>query len=111
MTALKSLKQIFPIRLFENAIFSCEVHKKKPDDEMYTHLLQKWNLIAGESIFIDDRESNLLPFEKMGGKTFKFDPSKLSESINLLQKILENDNAPEKFAVHFTCFPNLIKIV
>ncbi len=45
--------------LFDGGVASCEVHINKPDPRIYKALLDKYQLKAGESVFIDDRLENV----------------------------------------------------
>lgn len=43
----------------DGGVYSYEVKKIKPDPEIYTELLKKYNLIPEETIFIDDVKENI----------------------------------------------------
>lgn len=45
-------------KLFHGGIASCEVKLNKPDPRIFMALLQKYNLVAEECIFIDDNKTN-----------------------------------------------------
>ena len=53
---------------FDDILFSCYTKRLKPETQTYVDALKKWNADAKESIFIDDNEKNLFPFEQLGGK-------------------------------------------
>ena len=55
---LDTLKQRRFWPLFDGGVASCEVHLLKPDYRIYQALLQKYRLVASESIFIDDNKTN-----------------------------------------------------
>lgn len=55
---------------FHQAYYSHLVKMSKPDVEIYEHLLQSNNLVAGETIFLDDNKDNLAGANKAGIKTF-----------------------------------------
>lgn len=55
---LETLQQRRFWSLFEGGIASCEAHMLKPDIRIYQMLLQKYHLIASESVFIDDNKIN-----------------------------------------------------
>lgn len=57
---------------FDAVIISCDVGVKKPDARIYKLLLKKLKIKAGEVVFIDNREWNLIPARKMGIKTILF---------------------------------------
>lgn len=57
---------------FEKIISSCDVGMQKPDLDIYEHLLKEIQFKPEEVIFIDNREENLAPAEKLGIKTHHF---------------------------------------
>jgi len=59
-------------KLFKGGVFSCDVHFIKPSPEIYHHLLLKYDLIPGESIFFDDMKANVEAAEKEGIKGVLF---------------------------------------
>ena len=52
--------------LFDGGVASCEVHINKPDPRIYKALLAKYQLKAGESVFIDDRLENVQAAFRLG---------------------------------------------
>lgn len=54
------------ISLFKGGVFSHEVGVRKPDPKIYTFALSKAHALPSETVFIDDKESNLDPAKKMG---------------------------------------------
>jgi epoxide hydrolase-like predicted phosphatase len=69
---------------FDGGIFSHEVGVRKPNPQVYKIILQKFNLIPEETIFIDDKEKNLVPAREIGMKTILF------ENAEELRKELNN---------------------
>ncbi len=57
-------------RYFDGGIISAEVRIAKPDIRIYNLLIEKYSLIAGECLFIDDLEVNVQAAEKVGMKGF-----------------------------------------
>lgn len=53
-------------RLFDGVVLSCEVHRLKPDPEIYKTLLDKYHLNPSECVFIDDSQPNVLAAHKLG---------------------------------------------
>lgn len=43
----------------DGQVFSFEVHQIKPEPEIYRTLLDKFNLVADECVFLDDRRENI----------------------------------------------------
>ena len=56
-------------RYFDGGVISSEVKFSKPDRRIYEILLEKYFLLAPESLFIDDIEINLKTAEGLGMKT------------------------------------------
>jgi glucose-1-phosphatase len=55
---------------FHQAYYSHLVKMSKPDVEIYEHVLLSNNLVARETIFLDDNKDNLLGANKAGIQTF-----------------------------------------
>lgn len=58
--------------LFEGVVFSSRLKMIKPEPGIYNYLLNKYNLKAEESIFIDDQEENTVAAEELGFRTIHF---------------------------------------
>ena len=72
--AINHLEATYPIwDLFDGAVFSCRIKKIKPDAEIYEHLLQTFELIAADTVFIDDMAVNLEAASQFGIKTVLFE--------------------------------------
>lgn len=56
----------------DGGILSFEDKMKKPEKEIYEHIIKKCNLIPEKCIFIDDREENLVEAENIGINTILF---------------------------------------
>lgn len=75
---------MFPvISLFDGKVYSAPIKLLKPNAEIYRYLLNKYNLKANETLFIDDLKENVLGAEKVGIKSFQFNHNlyKLKEWI------------------------------
>ncbi|MFP6806365.1 MAG: HAD family phosphatase [Pseudomonadales bacterium] len=59
--------------LFDGAVFSCRIKKIKPDAEIYEHLLETFDLVATDTVFIDDMAVNLEAASQFGIKTIQFE--------------------------------------
>ena len=53
-------------RYFEGGVISAEVRVSKPDIRIYKLLLEKYSLLPGETLFIDDLEANVRAAEVAG---------------------------------------------
>lgn len=70
------------IELFDKKIFSYEIGCVKPDEQTFTTVLNKAQIIADETLFIDDHEINIKRAEEVGihGILFK-DAEQLKEEL------------------------------
>jgi len=59
--------------VFDGKVISCRIHMIKPEPEIYRYLLDYYDLIAEETIFIDDTPANLEPASRLGIRTVKFE--------------------------------------
>ena len=78
--------------LFNDVIYSCDVGMMKPDTNLFAHAIAKWNISPNESVFVDDRAENLVPFSNLGGETFLFDRFNLVGTTNSLRKKIYESN-------------------
>jgi epoxide hydrolase-like predicted phosphatase len=71
--------------LFNGGVFSYEVGFRKPDPRVYKIALEKAGEKAEETVFIDDKESSLIPARQMGITTILFEtPEKLGKDLKNL---------------------------
>ena len=56
----------------EGGILSYKEHLIKPEPEIYRTLLDKFNLVADECVFLDDRRENIEAAETQGIHTVLF---------------------------------------
>ncbi len=56
--------------LFRKAYYSHEINMRKPDEEIFVHVLEDSRLEPSETLFLDDTRENLLGAEKVGINTF-----------------------------------------
>ncbi len=65
---------------FERAYYSHQVHMRKPDLEIFEMVLSENNLVATETLFLDDNLSNLEGAQQLGISTFQvINPNQLFE--------------------------------
>ena len=57
---------------FEGIVISGVEKCKKPEDKIYNILLERYNLIPEETLFIDDNKRNILAAENLGIKCIHF---------------------------------------
>lgn len=73
---------------FHHAYYSNEVGYRKPEKEIYELVLQKENLIAGETFFVDDKAENVEAAKTLGIQAYQLtDRNKLKELLTDLKII------------------------
>lgn len=73
-------------KFFDGIILSAFERKVKPNKEIYDLILNRFNLIAEESLFIDDKQENVKAAKALGIDAFQFDYkniNNLKEYINI----------------------------
>jgi HAD superfamily hydrolase (TIGR01509 family) len=73
---------------FEGEIISCEVGLIKPEREIYNLLLDRYNLVPEQTMFIDDRKPNVDAAAEVGINPFHFDRNDPEKSCEQLRCIL-----------------------
>ena len=71
-------------KLFDGIVVSGDEKLIKPDPKLYDVLLNRFNIQANESLFIDDNEQNIVTARKMGFHTIHF-----IEGVDLEKEIKE----------------------
>ena len=56
----------------DGGLFSCDVHRVKPDPAFYHLLIDKYDLEPARCVFIDDLAANLEPARELGIRTILF---------------------------------------
>jgi epoxide hydrolase-like predicted phosphatase len=81
--------------LFDNVVLSYEVNLTKASPEIFELALSRIQVKPQESIFVDDREPNLIVAEKLGIKTILFTTVEdLKEKINNFTKDARKSKKP-----------------
>ena len=75
-------------RYFDGEVISCEEHVVKPDAEIYRILIKRYNINPSQTLFIDDRKSNVEAACNEGWHGFNFDAHNPQESCDTLRKML-----------------------
>lgn len=79
-----ALKKFDFLHLFEGIVVSGTEKTRKPFSNIYEIILNRYNLIATESIFIDDNIRNIKAANKFGIKTIHFkDPLQLKTDLKI----------------------------
>ena len=72
---------------FDGKVISADIGMIKPDPEIYEHLLNKFNLEAGTTLFIDDSQKNIAAAINKGIRVIHFkDAASLKEELKLYLK-------------------------
>ena len=93
---LKYDKEAFEIfKFIDGAVYSAEVRCAKPEKECYEALLNKYNLVPEECIFIDDNLANIEMAKKLKINSVLFDnlervKNEVENIININNKELAN---------------------
>ena len=79
-----ALKKFDFLHLFEGIVVSGTEKTRKPFSDIYEIILNRYNLIASESIFIDDNIRNIKAANKFGIKTIHFkNPLQLKSDLKI----------------------------
>lgn len=73
-------------KLCNGIIISAKEHMKKPDEQIYRLILERYNLIAEECLFIDDLERNTIAANKIGILSRNIIPNNTEDVIKLLKE-------------------------
>ena len=83
-----ALKKFHFLHLFEGIVVSGTEKTRKPFSDIYEIILNRYNLIASESIFIDDNLRNIKAANKFGIKTIHFkNPLQLKSVLKIYEII------------------------
>jgi len=74
--------------LFEKAYYSHEIGMRKPDDECFNYVLNNSQLLANETVFIDDSILNIESAKKIGLQTIHIDLSKNQNMNTALRRFI-----------------------
>ena len=73
----------------DGSVISYQIHKGKPDREIYEHLLNKYSLAPEECIFFDDRKENVKGAEDVGITGFLVDHEDEQSLIEKLEEFFD----------------------
>ena len=85
---IEFLRKMPVFQHFEGEIVSCEVGLIKPEREIYNLLLDRYNLVPEQTMFIDDRKPNVDAAAEVGINPFHFDRNDPEKSCEQLRCIL-----------------------
>lgn len=75
-------------KLIENEVISCDYNIVKPDPKIYELALNKFNIEAADTLFIDDKPENTAAARKLGICAFDFDRYNATKSCKELRNML-----------------------
>ncbi len=58
--------------VFDGIVISSRINKVKPETQIYEHLLNRFQLEPGDTVFIDDLQENLSAASSVGIQTIRF---------------------------------------
>jgi len=79
-----ALKRFSFFQEFDGIVVSGEEKMKKPDDEIFLLLLERYNLKANNSLFIDDNLANINTAKRLGFQTIF-----LEKNTNLKEELIQ----------------------
>ena len=82
------LRKMDVFKYFEGEVVSCETALIKPEKEIYSLLLERYNLDPEQTMFIDDRKENVEAAAELGIVPFHFDRNNPEKSCEQLRCIL-----------------------
>lgn len=72
-------------KLFDGMVISSRVKLLKPDDKIFYRLIEEYNIVPGETAYIDDLQPNLDAAQKLGFVPVLFEsPEKLRKQLQQL---------------------------
>ena len=83
------LRKMPVYQYFEADVVSCDVGLIKPEREIYSLLLERFNLDPAQTMFIDDRKENVLAAAELGITPFHFDRKNPEQSCNQIRELLK----------------------
>ena len=81
----------------DGGIWSYQVHKVKPDSDIYEDLFREYDLVPGECIFIDDSPANVAAAKRLGMKAIRFESREQMERD--LDRALTKDIRHDRISV------------
>ena len=70
------------LNVFSGKVISCRLNLCKPEAKIYSHLLQTYELVAANTVFVDDVEINLIAARQLGMQTIRFkNPSQCTSQL------------------------------
>ena len=86
---IEFLRKMDVFKYFDGEIISCETALIKPEKEIYSLLLERYNLEPELTMFIDDRKENTDAAAELGIVPFHFDRNNPEKSCEQLRYLLK----------------------
>ena len=86
---IEFLRKMDVFKYFDGEIISCETALIKPEKEIYSLLLERYNLEPEQTMFIDDRKENTDAAAELGIVPFHFDRNNPEKSCEQLRYLLK----------------------
>lgn len=74
-------------KLVDGYVLSYQEHKVKPFKAIYNTLLERYNLIPEESVFIDDNEKNITTGNSLGIISKKVEPDNYGSIVDVINEL------------------------
>ena len=74
-------------KLLWKKIIYDKIYKVKPFVSIYTTLLERYNLIPSESVFIDDNQNNITTGNSLGIISKKVEPDNYDSIVNIINEL------------------------
>ena len=86
---IEFLRKMDVFKYFDGEIISCETALIKPEKEIYSLLLERYNLEPEQTMIIDDRKENTDAAAELGIVPFHFDRNNPEKSCEQLRYLLK----------------------
>lgn len=73
--------------LVDGYVLSYQEHKVKPFVRIYTTLLERYNLVPSESVFIDDNQNNIITGNSLGIISKKVEPDNYDSIVDVINEL------------------------
>lgn len=85
---IEFLRQKEVYSLFDGEVVSCEELCVKPEAEIYRRIESRYDLLPSETLFVDDREANIVAARERGWEGYLFDHHAPEDSCKELYAML-----------------------
>lgn len=91
--SMKLLQEKYPEILgqFDGIVYSADIKQIKPYNQIYYHLLQKYNLVADQCLFLDNQQENIEAAKNLGINTMLCTKKSMKSLGNKLHRNMNID--------------------